>query len=48
MGGALMVSTLLGLYIAAGYRDRRRSVVIAFTLGLVIPSLLLAFERYAG
>ena len=48
MGSALMVSTLLGLYIAAGYRDRRRSVVVAFTLGLLIPSLLLAFERYAS
>ena len=48
MGGALMVSTMLGLYIAAGYRDRRRQRRNCVYAGPLIPSLLLAFERYAG
>ena len=43
MGVALMVTTLLGLYIAFNYPRRRKGFVIALALGVVIPLALMAF-----
>jgi hypothetical protein len=42
MGVALMGTTALGLWIASGYRNRRRGLLIALAAGIVVPLLLMA------
>src|SRR5204863_7732389 len=42
MGVSLMVTTLLGLYIAFKYPNRRRGFFIALAAGIVIPLALMA------
>jgi hypothetical protein len=43
MGISLMVSTLLGLYIAFKYPNRRRGFVAALVAGIAIPLAFMAF-----
>jgi hypothetical protein len=40
MGAALMVTTLLGLYIAFNYPKRRKGFAIALALGVLVPVVL--------
>ena len=41
MGAALMITTILGLWIASGYRNRRRGFAIALAAGIVVPLALM-------
>ena len=43
MGAALMLTTLLGLYIAFNYPHRRKGFAIALAAGIVVPLALMAF-----
>lgn len=42
MGAALMGTTALGLWIASGYRNRRRGFCIALAAGIVVPLAMMA------
>jgi hypothetical protein len=43
MGVTLMATTLLGLYIAFNYPNRRKGFLLALGAGIVIPLVLMAF-----
>jgi hypothetical protein len=42
MGVALMITSILGLWIASGYRNRRRGFFVALAAGIVVPLALMA------